>query len=123
VRAAPVCMRTHAQAGADRSATLPSLFLLARGAKEGIGYIGVCVFFENQMLLTVDMEKIIKKYRLDDAEKQEEEDLKYWALASTAEKTEVAYSLWEECYWIQKGININAQRLRRVLEIAKLPQS
>ncbi|MDN3510811.1 MAG: hypothetical protein NG784_05840 [Candidatus Jettenia sp.] len=71
----------------------------------------------------VTIEKIIRKYRLKDAEKQEEKDLEYWALASTSEKTEMAYSLWEECYWIQKGVNINAQRLRRVLEIAKLPQS
>lgn len=71
----------------------------------------------------VKIEKIIKKYRLEDAEKQEEEDLKYWSSASTSEKTEAAYSLWEECYWIQKGANINAQRLRRVLEIVKSPQS
>ncbi len=70
----------------------------------------------------VKIEKIIKKYRLEDAEKQEE-DLEYWTSASTSEKTEMAYSLWEECYWIQKGVNINAQRLRRVLEIAKSPQS
>ncbi|UJS15974.1 MAG: hypothetical protein L3J17_08570 [Candidatus Jettenia sp.] len=69
------------------------------------------------------IEKRIRKYRLKDAEKQEEEDLKYWASVSISEKTEMAYSLWEECYWIQKGVNINAQRLRRVLEIAKLPQS
>ena len=68
----------------------------------------------------VKIKKVIKKYRLEDAEKQEEEDLEYWT--STSEKTEMAYSLWEECYWIQKGVNINAQRLRRVLEIAKLPQ-
>lgn len=71
----------------------------------------------------VKIEKIIKKYRLEDAEKQEEEDFEYWTSASTSEKTEMAYSLWEECYWIQKGVNINAQRLRRVLEIAKSPQS
>lgn len=71
----------------------------------------------------VKIEKIIKKYRLEDAEKQEEEDLEYWISASTSEKTEMAYSLWEECCWIQKGVNINAQRLRRVLEIAKSPQS
>ena len=71
----------------------------------------------------VKIEKIIKKYQLEDAEKQEEEDLEYWTSASTSEKTEMAYSLWEECYWIQKGVNTNAQRLRRVLEIAKLPQS
>jgi len=69
------------------------------------------------------MGKIIKKYRLKDAEKQEDEDLEYWTSASTSEKTEMAYSLWEECYWIQKGVSINAQRLRRVLEIAKSPQS
>ena len=71
----------------------------------------------------VKIEKIIKKYRLKDAEKQEDEDLEFWTSASTSEKTEMAYSLWEECYWIQKGININAQRLRQVLEIAKSPQS
>ncbi len=71
----------------------------------------------------VTIEKIIKKYRLEDAEKQEEEDLKYWTSASTSEKTEMAYSLWEECYWIQKGVDVNAQRLRRVLKFAKLPQS
>jgi len=41
------------------------------------------------------MGKIIKKYRLKDAEKQEGEDLEYWTSASTSEKTEMAYSLWE----------------------------
>lgn len=68
----------------------------------------------------VTIEKIIKKYRLEDAEKQEK-DLKYWTSASTSEKTEMAYSLWEDCCWIQKGVNVNAQRLRRILKFAKLP--
>lgn len=71
----------------------------------------------------VKIEKIIKKYRLGNVEKQEDDDLKCWASVSTSEKTETSYSLWEECYWIQKGVNINAQRLRRVLKIVKLPQS
>jgi len=53
-----------------------------------------------------NIKKIIKKYRLEDAEKQEEEDLKYWSSASISEKTEMTYSLWEECYWIQEGVNI-----------------
>lgn len=67
------------------------------------------------------MEKVVKKYRLKDAKGQEEEDLKYWTSASISKKTEMTYSLWEEHCWI-KGVNVNAQRLRRILRITKLPQ-
>jgi len=41
------------------------------------------------------MGKIIKKYRLPFQFFQEGEDLEYWTSASTSEKTEMAYSLWE----------------------------
>lgn len=68
------------------------------------------------------MEKVIKKYKLKDTEKQENDDAKYWSSVSSSERTEIAYSLWEDCC-NTKGVNTNAQRLRRILKIAKLSQS
>lgn len=64
------------------------------------------------------MEKVIKKYRLKDTKKQEEDDVKYWSSVSSSEKTEMVYSLWEDCCNI-KGVNIHAQRLRRIFKVIK----
>lgn len=64
------------------------------------------------------MKKVIKKYRLKDTGKQEEDDKKYWSSASSSEKTEMTYSLWED-YCNMKGVNINEQRLQRIFKITK----
>lgn len=68
------------------------------------------------------MEKVIKKYKLTDTGKQERDDIKYWSLSSSSEKTEATYLLWEDCCYT-KGVNVNAQRLRRIFKITKLSQS
>lgn len=68
------------------------------------------------------MEKVIKKYRLTDSEKQEEDDLRYWKSRSIKEKIDAVEELRKQ-YSEMRGINLNEQRLQRVLTIVKLSQS
>lgn len=68
------------------------------------------------------MEKIVKKYKLTDIDKQEEDALKYWKSKSIKEKIDTVEELRKR-YCEMRGINLNEQRLRRVLTIVKLSQS
>ncbi len=68
------------------------------------------------------MEKVIKKYRLTDSEKQEEDDLRYWKSRSIKEKIDAVEELRKQ-YSEMRGINLNEQGLQRVLTIVKLSQS
>ncbi|MBM4054340.1 MAG: hypothetical protein FJ264_06665 [Planctomycetes bacterium] len=68
------------------------------------------------------MEKIIKKYRLEDVEKQEEDSLEYWATKSIKEKIDAMEQIIKNYYEL-KGPNLYEQRLQRVLRITKLSQS
>ena len=65
------------------------------------------------------MAKYIKIYKSDEIFKQEEDSQRDWSLLNSSEKSEITYSICEAHYW-QKGIDINAQRLRGFLRIAKL---
>lgn len=65
------------------------------------------------------MKKYIKIYRDDEIYKQEADSQKDWSALNSGEKSEVTYSIVEEHYW-QKGIDINAQRLRGFFRITKL---
>ncbi|MCF6147512.1 MAG: hypothetical protein E3K37_02515 [Candidatus Kuenenia sp.] len=68
------------------------------------------------------MEKVIKKYRLEDAEKQEKDSLEYWATKSIKEKIDAMEQIIRNYYHL-KGPNLYDQRLQRVFRITKLSQS
>lgn len=65
------------------------------------------------------MEKYIKLYKHNEIYKQEADSQRDWSVLDSSEKSEVTYSIVEEHYW-QKGIDINAQRLRGFFRITKL---
>lgn len=68
------------------------------------------------------MERVIKKYRLEDIEKQEEDSLKYWASKSIKEKIDAMEQIIKN-YYNLKGPNLYEQRLQRIFRITKLSQS
>lgn len=68
------------------------------------------------------MEKYIKIYKSNEISKQEKDSQSDWSLLGSDEKSEATYSICEEHYW-QRGIDINAQRLRGFFKVTKLSQN
>jgi uncharacterized protein YdaU (DUF1376 family) len=67
-------------------------------------------------------EKILRKYKLTDYDKQEEYALRYWASKSIEKKMDAMEQIIKNFYELQ-GTNLHEQRLQRVLKIVKLSQS
>lgn len=65
------------------------------------------------------MEKYIKIYKSNEISRQEKDSQKDWSRLNSDIKSEITYSITEEHCW-QKGIDINAQRLRGFFKITKL---
>ena len=67
------------------------------------------------------MEKVIKKYKLVDNEKQEADALQYWASKSIKKKIDAMEQIIKNFYEL-KGLKSHEQRLQKVFKIVKLPQ-
>jgi uncharacterized protein YdaU (DUF1376 family) len=64
----------------------------------------------------------MKKYKLTDDRKQEEDSLRYWASKSIKKKIDAMEQIIKNYYEVQ-GSNLHEQRLQRVFKIVKLSQS
>lgn len=73
----------------------------------------------NRKSPTHNFRKHIKKYRLTDDKKQEEDALRYWASKSIKQKIDAMEQIMKNFYAIQ-GTNLNEQRLQRVLKVVTL---
>jgi len=65
------------------------------------------------------MEKIIKKYRITESSKQEEDSLRYWKSKSIKAKIDAINQL-RILYCELKNMDPNEQRLQRVFKITQL---
>ena len=64
----------------------------------------------------------MKKYKLTDDRKQEEDSLRYWTSKSIKKKIDAMEQIIKNYYEVQ-GSNLHEQRLQRVFKIVKLSQS
>lgn len=68
------------------------------------------------------MKKIVKKYKLTDTQRQEEDALRYWASKSIKKRIDAMEQIVKNYYEL-KGLHLHEQRLQRIFKITKLSQS